>query len=84
MRVPHSTESSNWNPRAEFAGEAIVKFTILRDGSIRNVRIDKSSGNYALDASAQRAVTEANPLPHLPDGFERNVANVEFWFQLKR
>jgi TonB family protein len=62
----------------------IVTFEILRDGAIRNVQLLQTSGTSALDFSAQRAVLEANPLPALPVAFERNSANVEIWFQLKR
>jgi hypothetical protein len=29
-------------------------------------------------------VIDASPLPALPAGFERDSANIEFWFQLKK
>lgn len=63
---------------------AIVTFTILRDGGIRGVRVVQSSGNYALDTTAQRAIYDASPFPALPPQFERDSANIEFWFELKR
>jgi protein TonB len=63
---------------------AIVTFTIRRDGSVTGLRLAQSSGNYALDTSAQRAILEAAPLPPLPPQFERDSAAVEFWFELKR
>ncbi len=47
---------ANWNERAEVAGEAIVKYTIQRDGTITNAELEKSSGYTALDLNAQRAV----------------------------
>ncbi len=61
-----------------------VTFEIMRDGNIRNVKLAQSSGVFALDTSAQRAVLDANPLPPLPPGFERDSARVEILFQLKR
>jgi protein TonB len=61
-----------------------VTFDLLRNGSIRDVRILQSSGNRALDYSAQRAIYEASPFPQLPPQYERNEARIEFWFQLKR
>jgi protein TonB len=64
--------------------EAIVTFVIRRDGSIASVRLVKSSGNYALDTSAQRAIYDAAPFPALPAQFERDSANIEFWFELQR
>lgn len=63
---------------------AIVTFTIRRDGSVGNVRLAKTSGNYTLDTSAQRAIYDAAPLPPLPPEFERDSATIEFWFELKR
>lgn len=59
-------------------------FEILRDGTVRNVRVLQSSGIQPLDLSAVRALTEASPLPPLPAGFERESATVQFNFQLQR
>ncbi len=76
-----------WNTggiNLQTAPQVTVAFEILRNGSIRNLRIIKPSGNYALDNSIERAVTEASPFPELPTGFERNSANVEMNFQYKR
>jgi protein TonB len=66
------------------APTAIITFDILRDGSIRNVQIAQRSGNGTLDTSAQRAVMDAAPFPPLPQGYDRNAANVELRFQLQR
>src|ERR1039458_6866509 len=62
----------------------IITFDIQRDGSVRNVRIAERAGNSTLDYSAQRAVMDAAPFPPLPQGFERNEANVELRFHLQR
>lgn len=62
----------------------VVTFDIQRDGSVRNVRIAERTGNSTLDFSAQRAVMDAAPFPPLPQGFERNEANVELRFHLQR
>jgi len=62
----------------------IVTFDILRDGSVRNVKVAQASGNPTLDFSAQRAVLDAAPFPPLPPGYERSEANVELRFQLQR
>jgi protein TonB len=61
-----------------------VTFEIVRDGSVRNVRLLQRSGNLALDNSAQRAILQAGPFPQLPADYNRDSASVEFWFQLKR
>ena len=59
----------------------LITFSIGRDGRVQDVRVAQTSGNYTLDSSAQRAVLEANPLPPLPPGFEKDSAQVELWFQ---
>ena len=46
--------------------EVTVAFEILPDGTVRNLRIDTTSGVPSLDRSALRAVADASPLPPLP------------------
>jgi protein TonB len=72
------------DPRLRTAPPVIVTFTIRRDGSISDVRVEQSSGNRALDYSAQRAIFEAAPFPPLPAGYERNEARIEVQFELQR
>ncbi len=84
QRVAQKWRTSDLDPRLKTAPPVIVTFSILRDGSVRDVRVVQRSGNSTLDYSAQRAIMEASPLPPLPAGFERNEANIEFWFQLQR
>ncbi|MBI5283360.1 MAG: cell envelope integrity protein TolA [Candidatus Solibacter usitatus] len=63
---------------------AIVTFELMRTGQVSRIRVTQSSGNVALDYSAQRAVTEASPFEPVPPNCPGNPAVVEFWFQLKR
>jgi protein TonB len=49
----------------------------------RSVKLTGSSGNAALDISAQRAVLDAAPFLQLPTGFPKNEAQVELRFNLK-
>jgi periplasmic protein TonB len=66
------------------AQRATLAFDIQRDGTISRVRVLESSGNSEADYAAQRAVLSISPFRRLPEEFERNVATVEFWFQLQR
>jgi protein TonB len=84
QRVAEKWRTAEIDQRLQSAPPVIVTFEILRSGAIRNVRIVQSSGNLPLDYSAQRAIMEASPFPELPRAFERDSANIEFWFQLKR
>ncbi len=84
QRVGQKWRTDEVDPRVQTAPPVIITFDIGRDGSVRNVRILQGSGNRTLDYSAQRAVFEAAPFPPLPQGYERDNAQIEFWFQLKR
>jgi periplasmic protein TonB len=84
QRVSQKWRTEDVDARLQTAPPVIVTFVIRRDGSAGNVRILQTSGNRNLDYSAQRAVIEAAPFPPLPQGYERDSAEIEFWFQLKR
>lgn len=75
---------SNWNARAEAVGDTMIKFTILRDGGITGVEVEKSSGYAALDINAQRALLVTRTLPPLPEGFPNASLTVHLNFQYRR
>jgi protein TonB len=77
-------ESAKLPPAMQSSRRVTLAFEIQRDGTIQGVRVVESSGNPQVDYAAQRAVLTASPVRRLPEDFERNVANVEFWFQLQR
>jgi TonB family protein len=81
--------AQKWNTqdvdgRVRTAPLAIVTCTILRDGTLKDIRVKTSSGNAALDRSAERALYDVGKVDPLPAGFDRNEAEVEFTFELKR
>jgi protein TonB len=84
QRVAEKWQTGDVDPRVHTLPAAIVTFDLLRDGSVRNVHVVQTSGNQALDYSAQRAIYAASPFPPLPAAYERNDATVEFWFELRR
>lgn len=76
----------NWRSQdldASVRNPVVVTFDILRNGSIQNVRVTRSSGNFGADQSAQRAILLSNPFPPLPAQYEQNVATIEFSFRLQ-
>ena len=75
---------TNWNQQAEVAGQAIVKFTIQRDGRLSDIALEKSSGYTALDLNAQRAVLTTRQLPALPAAFTNPTLTVHLNFQYQR
>jgi periplasmic protein TonB len=83
-KVARFWRTDDVDARMKSAPEIVVTFEILRNGTVRNVRLEQRSGILALDNSAQRAIFNAAPFPELPPGFERDAAQIEFRFQLKR
>jgi protein TonB len=75
---------SQWEAKAEVPGEVLVMFTIQRDGSITDVKVERSSGYIALDLSAHRALVNARQLPPLPAPFTNPTLTVHLNFQYTR
>jgi TonB family protein len=72
-----------WDSNQNVGGSTLVKFTILRDGTIRAVEIEKSSNYLALDNSALRAV-QLTRLPPLPLLFPNETLTVHLRFDYIR
>jgi TonB family protein len=80
---------SNWNlfeidpaVRSARRAKSVMTFTIYRDGSVKNIRMEQSSGNASMDYSAQRALASAAPMPALPNDYSGSYVNVSFDFDL--
>lgn len=81
--------SGNWlqstiDPGLSSAPRVIATFDILRDGTITNIQILRSSGNQSVDMSEVRAIRESSPLDRLPPGYSGSKVSVEFWFDFHR
>jgi periplasmic protein TonB len=63
-----------------------VQFTLLRNGALApgSVRVVETSGNRALDLSAQRAVLDVGQFPAFPPLFTRERADLQLHFDLRR
>jgi TonB family protein len=66
-------------------GRAVVKFTIVRDGKVKDLQLVLSAGDQALDNAAQAAIKVSSPLPPLPEGFKGDqiVLQLSFLYNLK-
>jgi TonB family protein len=71
----------NWNSKQRIAAANMVKFTILRDGSLSGVELEQSSGYAALDLASQRALIVTRQLPPLPAAFPNESLTVHLRFQ---
>ena len=74
----------NWNQNQGAAGQVQIKFTIQRDGTIRDVQVAKPSAISLLDLEAQRAVLKTQTLPPLPREFTPNTLTVTVIFDYHR
>ncbi len=78
--------NSNWlNP---YAGQSITRtatimFTVERDGTIRDVVIEKSSSDRAYDLACERAVKVTEKLPPLPAEFTGPRLKLHLEFEQK-
>jgi TonB family protein len=75
---------ANWNGKQSVSGQSQVKFTIMRDGTLSEVELEKPSGYFALDREAQRAVLVTRRLPPLPRQFTEDHLTVHLIFQYQR
>ena len=76
---------TNWNARAEVAGEAIVKFTIQRDGTIVNADDREAERLHrARHQRAARALLGTRQLPPLPGAFPNPTLTVHLNFRVPR
>ena len=74
----------NWDNKQQVPGASIVQFTIKSDGTIDGVGVDRGSGYFALDMSAQRAVAMTRRLPPLPRAFPMESLTVRLTFEYRR
>jgi TonB family protein len=61
-----------------------ASFELMKDGTVRNIRIVQGSGIPSLDFSVRRAIEDASPFPPIPPGFDQSYAKCEFTFELKK
>jgi len=61
-------------------GEAIVLFRILSNGEVKDVSLERNSGNDVLDQSAIQAIRNASPFHPLPVAFIGPLITLRFIF----
>lgn len=79
--------SNRWvEPSGLALGQAqrvTVGFIVVRSGLVRDIQVLTPSGNFSLDQSALRAVTEAVPFPPFPPLFAEEKLLVRFHFEMR-
>ncbi len=74
---------SQWEKRrpAGVVRGSLVSFAIARDGKIKDLKIQKSSGDDSFDFAATSAVINAGPFPPLPMMYEKDTLTVTVEFK---
>jgi TonB family protein len=71
---------ANWRPPKEREyGPTVIQFKVKRDGTVSNVKLDKSSGYEAADSAGLAAFALTGQLPALPEGAPDSV-DIQFTF----
>jgi protein TonB len=81
--------SGNWlqaavDPNLRWAPRVVASFQVMRDGTVANIQVTRSSGNASVDTSAVRAIHDSSPMQPLPNEYSGSYVNVEFWFDYRR
>ncbi|HSZ16885.1 MAG TPA: energy transducer TonB [Terracidiphilus sp.] len=76
--------SSNWykalvDQNTPRGARSYIDFTIARDGSVSNVRLDRSSGSPTLDSSCMRAAQRVDTFGALPAGYNQSTLLVSYY-----
>lgn len=76
----------NWQPPYQLDGasetvNAEVRFRIARNGRVSGVEVTRSSGRFIFDQAARRAVWSVDPLPPLPESYQRDALTVYIEFE---
>jgi protein TonB len=74
-------EKSKVNPRSNFVGTAIVRFTVNASGEVLKIEIATSSGKKPLDDAAIASVQKAAPFPAMPSNLHRDTMEISVPFR---
>ncbi len=82
LGVIRNKVDSRWSQPVAYSQvkQALIEFTIHRNGEIGNIRVSESSGDHYFDQTALRAVSLSNPFPPLPRGYKENLLKVRYRF----
>jgi periplasmic protein TonB len=72
-RYRHYPEAAK---KAQEQGQLVVSFTILRDGTVIDPHIERSSGFPLLDEAALKMLHDASPVPPLPAAYRAQRLDV--------
>lgn len=66
-----------WRKKVIVKSGPTVSFIILKNGSVKNIKIEKSSGDAVVDGKALQTIKDCSPYRALPQGAPESI-NMEF------
>jgi TonB family protein len=87
QRIVYDTERAWWPIIPEIArpplnkqGRVLIRFKILKDGSVKEMLLEGPSGDVSLDRAAWGGILGASPFPQLPKEFKGPYLELRFYF----
>ena len=77
QRIQSCRKYPRWAKKQGMEGIVYLMFTVISDGSVRDIEIVRSSGFDVLDKRAAATVAEAAPFPSIPEKFNRSDLTME-------
>jgi TonB family protein len=86
-RIIFDTERAWWPIIPEIArpplnkqGRVLIRFKIMKDGSVKEMLLEGPSGDVSLDRAAWGGIVGASPYPQLPKEFKGPYLELRFYF----
>jgi TonB family protein len=86
-RIVYDTERAWWpiipevaRPPLNKAGRVMIRFKIMKDGSVKEMILEGPSGDVSLDRAAWGGILGASPYPQLPKEFKGPYLELRFYF----
>ncbi len=84
VRLINTKMSSNWykqevDPRTPSGARVYLFFTVHKNGSISDIRLDRSSGSPTLDQSCMRAAQRVDTFGALPPAYTKSTLMVSYY-----
>jgi TonB family protein len=86
-RIVYATERAWWpivpevaRPPLNKQGRVMIRFKIMKDGSVKEMILEGPSGDVSLDRAAWGGILGASPFPFLPKEFKGPYLELRFYF----
>ena len=79
--------STNWTPVATGGARdsvVVVRFRVLRSGTVQKLELETGSGDAGLDNAALRAIRQSLPLPPFPNLLTEPYLDLRYTFVMER